>query len=536
MGQIVVRKPGIQTSQPSGNKQRPIYTLDIETDPFEYMLVPEPFVIGFYWDGGFKYFWGKDCVAEMRDFIAGFPPGIIYIHNGGRFDLFYLMEWLTGKLMIVNSRIIKCGMNTDSSGAHEIRDSYAIMPFALKQYKKDDIDYNKLKKRVRNKHREEIIRYLKSDCVYLYELCTSFVGRFGEQLTIGSTAMKELQKIHKFDDLTEKQDADLRAYYYGGRVQYFKRGVIKGPVKIFDVNSMYPFAMRDFSHPIGKPSYVSDEITKDTCFVLVEGQNNGAFPVRDNSGIRFDVRNGIFAVTIHEYKAAISLGLFEPKRIIECTNFVSRSSFAKFVTTFYDLRNEAKASGNDTYSLFYKFILNSAYGKFAQNPENYFDYQITDASEYVGEGWEPCFIVDDKYIIYKKPSMHFTRHNVATAASITGAARSVLMRAIAKATNPIYCDTDSIICEDLSGVEIHGSNLGAWKLESTGDKIAVAGKKLYAVFNGKECVKHACKGVRITPEEIERVASGDVVQFNKESPSFRWDGSAIFISRRVRAT
>jgi hypothetical protein len=50
---------------------------------------------------------------------------------------------------------------------------------------------------------------------------------------------------------------------------------------------------------------------------------------------------------------------------------------------------------------------------------------------------------------------------------------------------PIYCDTDSIICEAFGG-NLHDTELGGWKIEAEGDYAAIAGKKLYAVFdNGK---------------------------------------------------
>lgn len=540
----------------------PIYTLDIETDPFEHGKMIYPFCLGFYDGVTFKSTWGPKCVQEMRKWVEGLPAGIIYIHNGGRFDLFYLMDWLSGKMMIINSRIVRARMDT-GSGIHEIRDSYAIMPFALRQYKKDDIDYNLLRKEVREKHKKEIISYLKGDCVYLHELCSAFVEKFGPQITIGSTAMKELKKIHQFQELNERDDEEIRSnYYYGGRVQCFQKGVVNQPVKIFDVNSMYPHAMQSFKHPLGAPVSVTKKISKNTCFVTAEGKNYGAFPSREKGGgLRFDIEEGTFGVSIHEWKTALALGLFVPSRIVRCYNFDNRGTFSDFVSHFYNARAEAKASNDATSALFYKYILNSAYGKFAQNPENYFDYKIApDTEDFRMDGWEPDMI-DDVFghIIWRKPSDSFIRHNVATAASITGAARSILMRAIAYAKNPIYCDTDSIICEDLEGVEIDDKKLGAWKLEGIGSRAAVAGKKLYAIFSdtcpscGSQsqvkrheecfdkwhehgCIKQANKGVRISPEEIEAVCSGHVIQFEKDSPSFKWDGTHKFIRRKVRMT
>lgn len=534
---------------------KPIYTGDTETDPFAHGDLPEVFVIAFYDpEHGYKYFWGANWKAEASQYLETLPDGIVYFHNGGKFDFFYVMDWFVGPMMIVNGRIIKA----NTIHGHEFRDSYAIMPFALSAYKKDEMDYNLLKKSKREKNKAKIISYLKGDVVYLHELVTDFIDTFGPQLTIGTTSMKELQKVHTFASLAESQDEELRRdYYYGGRVQCFQKGIVTGNLKVYDVNSMYPFVMRDYLHPIGRPSCTTKKIGKETCFVSAEGINRGAFPVREKQGIRFDIdgrermpdgTRRIFHVTIHEYNTAIAHGLFEPTRIIRAINFDRRSTFKEFVNKFYDLRVQAKIDNDISRTLFYKFVLNSAYGKFAQNPKNYFDYQITDISEYP-KNWTVCnghdnskscpnshreYVMDDKYIIWSNPSENNTRHNVATAASITGAARSVLMGAIAKAINPIYCDTDSLICEGLKGVQIHGSELGAWKLEESGTLAAIAGKKLYAVFDNEKCVKQANKGVRISAQDIKDICSGETVTFRKDSPSFSWDGTHKFITRRVR--
>ena len=75
------------------------------------------------------------------------------------------------------------------------------------------------------------------------------------------------------------------------------------------------------------------------------------------------------------------------------------------------------------------------------------------------------------------------------------------MRAIHRADTPYYCDTDSIICKALpegGGVRIHPTDLGAWKIEATGDKIAVAVKSCIVSGEDGEVVKLASKGVRMS--------------------------------------
>ena len=515
---------------------QPIYTLDIETDPFAHGVIPKPFAIGFYDGETFTHFWGAGCIQKMRDHVESLPAGIIYLHNGGKFDLYYLLDWLTGDTKIINGRIVLSHMRA-VKGLHELRDSYAIMPFKLKQYKKDDIDYNLLKRECRDANRDEIVSYLKGDCVYLHELCLIFLENFGLRLTIGSAAMNELKEYHSFERLLPEQDADIRSnFYFGGRVQCFKKGIINKPLKIYDVNSMYPFAMRNYMHPVSMPYGESKKICSDTCFVVCEGRNYGAFPIREKLGIRFDVEDGVFAVSIHEWKAAVNLGLFEPRKIIRCLNFRDRSTFKNFVDAFYDERKKATDSGDTTRAKLLKYVLNSSYGKFGQNPTNFFDYKITShREELISHGWECDEILwDFDIIVWRKKSKNQLLHNIATAASVTGAARAILMEAIANSTNPVYCDTDSLICEELNGVEKDASKLGAWKLEGEGNRAAIGGKKLYAIFDGENCIKLASKGVRLEPSQIVDICNGAVIEYVKESPSYKLSGAHTFIKRKVR--
>jgi DNA polymerase type B, organellar and viral len=566
--------PEFEEEKPK-HKQLPIYTLDLETDPFLNGRYPEAFCAGLFTGTEFYSTWGENCVAEMHEIVKGLPPGIIYIHNGGRFDVFYLMRWVVGhQATIINSRVVKA-LADCHGGKHQIRDSYAIMPFALAKYKKDEIDYKLFEKDVRELHREKIVTYLKGDCVYLHELCSAFVEMWpNTPLTIGSTAMGELKKLHVFENLGPITDNDIRSkYYYGGRVECFKSGILRGNWNVFDVNSMYPYVMKEFLHPVEMPGIDTKKIRSTTCFLTVEGKNYGAFPCRTKTGLRFDIEDGIFHVTIHEWETALRYNLFEPRKIHRCVNFRNRSSFGEFIDTFYDRCNAAKAANDDIHTLFYKFVLRSSYGKFAQNPEHYYDYTISKPdADLRGLGWIPSLIPDvaipedDDFIVWKKRSKIITRYNVATAASITGGARALLMEGIAKAKNPIYCDTDSLICEDLPGVQTNIMDLGGWKLEATADKACIGGKKLYALFSSDQkvikkyitdksdasikwmpiytnefgqpeiCVKQANKGVALSSDEIQEVCNGRTVQSRRDAPSFKLDGSYNFISRKVRMT
>lgn len=514
-----------------------VCTVDSETDPFKYGRIPKPFVIGFFDGQIFHHFWGDDCVKQFIAFISTIDePMIIYAHNGGRYDFIFMLEHIARDVFIIGSRLVKGWI-----GIHQIRDSYAILPMALKQYQKDDIDYELMEAEKREDNRKEIIDYLKGDCIYLHELVTAFHLEFGDKLTVGSASMTELRKIIPFDKLQAHDDGVIREWYFGGRNQCFKGGVFKGDFKIYDVNSMYPFVMRAKRHPIGDKYSIGHNITKKTMFVKVRGRNLGrigAFPVKTKLGLDFNQEYGDFYVSIHELEAAQDTGLFHVEKVLMTLDFEKIGDFSEFIDHFYDMRLKAKAAKDKIHDLFYKLIMNSSYGKTGQNPEDFCEHALT-LGELMpeDEGW--------KIIVEMHPIMFWERPNpkqfggyyhVGIAASITGAARAELLRGLAGATNPLYCDTDSIIAESVSGIKISETELGGWKCEGQADTMAIAGKKLYAAWSNGECVKSASKGARLEPNEILTIAKGGMVKYDHDAPKFDLAGGARFISRRMKMT
>lgn len=551
---------------------RRITTLDFETDPFAYGVRVKPFLAGYYDGENFQSWWNEKCVTQFLSFMDGQQASYVYAHNGGKFDfLLGLLEHAQGPVCIINGRIVECTI-----GRHIYRDSYSILPIPLKAYDKDDIDYNKLHRHRRENHREEILKYLRKDCVALHQLVSAFIDELGNKLTIASAALKQLEKYHDFERGDASFDDKFRkAYYYGGRVQCFKTGIVKQSLKIYDVNSMYPFVMKNFLHPVGTATHISKRIEEDTCFITAEGRNMGAFPQRLKDGsLSFEIKSGIFSVTIHEWNAALDTGTFKPLRIIQTIGIKNRTSFSEFVDHFYDARQSAKSHGDRVRDIFYKLVLNSSYGKFAQNCKNFSEYRIEPINirladpcplckgkgdnakcewcEGYGTAWIKAHIREGKYCIWKQPTIRKAYYNIATGASITGAARAMLLRGLSNAKRPIYCDTDSIICESLKG-DFSETELGAWKCEGEGDIAAIAGKKLYAIFTGKKpkvkpgdtepkktshgwCIKKAHKGARLEPSQIIRIARGQVIETRSETPSFNLAGDVKFTRRRLKRT
>lgn len=548
-------------------------TYDVETDPFKAGRVPVPFAVGFYDGEEYHEWWGSDCIEQSMEYIASRQDDLlVYVHNGGNFDFAFLLPHADFAIqpLVINKRLV-----TAWFAGQEFRDSLRIIPVALSQYRKDEIDYKKLERRVRERHKAEILSYLRTDCEALHELVTSYHERFGDKVTIASTALPLLHAHHGYERLSEGMDAQLRRFYTGGRVQCFATGVFHGSFIIVDRNSMYPAVMLEYPHPIGNSWRVNDRITDSTWFVRWRGKSNGCAYTARGFGLSFEHGTDDYLSTIHELKAGIATGTIEIDYIYETWDCDLWTKFDAFVRTYYELRKEAKRNGDKAGDIFYKLILNSAYGKLGMDPRLHETFRITGwgyippgGTTHQGRenGWSLDVIFGGKkpqYCIWKKPS--HTRwnnfHNVATAASITGGARANLLLNIHRADNPLYCDTDSLICEGFSGPL--GDDLGQWKIEAKGCLVAISGRKTYVVYAEEPpaeppkwfkedpkghtykdpvtrktlyCIKKASKGFNLTGNDLIAVAQGREMKWSNPVPTFKLDGSVEWVERTMRRT
>ena len=527
-----------------------ICIFDSETDPFETGATIKPFTCGFYDGEDYVDFWGDDCIDQFGRYMNTRRGErlLIYAHNLGGFDVHFLYDYFDSDIapLVIGSRLAKVGIF-----GQEWRDSLKIIPIPLRDFQKDVFDYSKNKRAVREDHKDEIRLYQMHDCEYLYTLVSEFHATFGNRITIGNAAINMLQSFYGFDRLSGRQDANIRDFYFGGRNQCFETGILNDDWKVYDVNSMYPSVMKNYQHPIGGILHNSKVIGDDTFFVELDAWNNGCLPIRGNGNdLDFTCKFGRFFATIHELRAGLETGDVRIKKINRCINIYAHTDFSEFVDHFYLARQEAKANGDKVRDIFYKLILNTAYGKFSQNPERYGDYFIGMPWEVPEDGmfhatinpngWKPKYD-NGKRIIWERDSHRDggrrpNYFNVATGASITGAARAELYKGLRAADRPIYCDTDSIICRGLNA-RLSENELGGWKLEASGSRMGIAGKKLYALFDtNNNVIKKASKGANLSGEDILRVASGEVIRYKYEIPTFGLDGSVTYIERDIQRT
>lgn len=561
------------------DRKRQIAVLDFETDPFD----PEtqspvyPFTACIYSEDFEIVIWQTDLalfIAELLSALDGLPNAYtIYAHNGGKFDFMFLIHKLRGRVSFKGRALMAAKI-----GVHELRDSTHILPMKLSDWSKDDFDYTKMKSDKRHAYKDEIIRYMISDCKKLFQIVKAFVDEFGFKLTIGQAAMSGLKQHYTVAKLGEHTDAALRPFFFGGRVECLAgAGHFVGAYQLYDVNSMYPHSMANFKHPIGS-HYTwrrRGGITSKTVFLELTARNyrpggiGGLVTRRQNDEGQWEttatMERGTFRTTLWEFEAAVDLGLIDQVEIhqyVDCDQF---TDFSDFIVPMYERRFETKsqmkvmrAAGVDEEApeylnvkkedIFLKFLLNNSYGKFAMNPRKFKDAYFTDPGAARPKGFEeiraPIYRCPE-YDVWERPAPRRNYSNVGTAASITGRARSIIMRAIAGAVDPIYCDTDSLICRSISGVEISDTKLGAWKLEDSFDEVAIAGKKLYACLSRgkagqKDRIKVRSKGVRegaLGWNDILKLLDDEIIPVVASfAPAFRKDQSQHYIPRNVRRT
>jgi len=524
-------------------RKKKIAVFDFETDPFEYMRVPKVFAAGFYDGDVYKNWWGDDSLTQFIAYLDTRMPLLLYAHNGGKFDFHFMLEHkaIQNPLTICNGRILKA-----TCGNHELRDSFAAVPVALSQYHKDVIDITKFERPEREKHKDEILSYLKTDCTSLYSLINKFVDQFGRKLTVGAAALTQLKKMHPFDSVDEKTDTLLRPYYIGGRVQPFQSGKLIGDWKIYDVNSMYPYVMSEQKHPIGK-SYFYTDPTRDTLkklmekditfFATIVAESDGALPFREKNGLFFPKRVDEYQVTSHELKVGIQLGLVNVIAVTEIICCNKYGNFSEYVYKYVAQKILGKENKDKALEIFAKLLLNSAYGKTGQDPNSFYDWHIAftrverPSHDLDFTLYQEC----EQYEIWRKPSPVPCYHNVGIAASVTGAARAVLLRGLHSSTNVAYCDTDSIICESLDA-DLHPTRLGAWDCEAQGDELYIGGKKMYSLYRDGEPIKKASKGAKLSNDQIKLVCEGEKIKWDNAAPSFSIKSAPKFISREIKKT
>lgn len=531
--------------------EREIWAVDAETDPFKAGRIPRPFIWGAYNGSEYHEFRSVDELLEFlcaRDCIA-------YAHNGGRFDWHYLLPHVPPftSCMVISGRLAKFKI-----GLCEFRDSFNIMPMPLRaggaKFEIEDFTIFERDQRELPTNREIIRERLRTDCLYLYRMLETFFLEFGLHLTISSASMSCWAKIAEVEkpETTSEFYARIAPYYFGGRVECFSKGIIETPFQIIDINSAYPYAMT-FLHPYGDTIAESQSLPNSRsgiqrAFITLECRAVGCFPLRaEDGGLSFpaDGDRRTFHVTGWEFLSALETGALPEYEIRSVLHLPESIEFNSYLKHFYQMKTAAKAAGDAARYEFAKRFLCSLYGKFGSNPDNYSEYQLVPPrfieAACERDGYSFCAELGDHALLSRPLSDVKKRfYNVGCAASITGFVRAYGWRAMHSVRTGHaqihYIDTDCLHATSTGTLELDDNRLGAWKLEATCTYGAYAGKKLYACKTSDGKWKTASKGVKLSADEIVRIARGEVVTFDPKVPQYSMHRGIHFVPRKIRRT
>lgn len=268
--------------------------------------------------------------------------------------------------------------------------------------------------------------------------------------------------------LSSEDDAFCRMSYKGGWVYCnpkYQNQELEN-VSVFDVNSLYPYVMKNMPLPEGKPYYRppfpgecyivnfnTEFYLKDGYFPTIQIKHSGRY----NETEYLTESKGITNLTL----TSVDFELFKKHYEVDFIGDAKYRSFdikvgllGPYIDKWMKVKVQASQSGQQDLKYISKRWLNSPYGKTGMRGDrvNKIPVEITN------------------HIIFKDQDTHAETVYVPYASFVCAWARYItISTAQQNYDNFVYADTDSvhIIGEPHGDMNIHPTNLGAWKHEGT---------------------------------------------------------------------
>ncbi|XP_074313961.1 LOW QUALITY PROTEIN: DNA polymerase-like [Silene latifolia] len=516
---------------------------------------------------------------------------IIYFHNLGRFDGLFLIKHLTLhhqdlriKPLIRNYTIYEITVYSKKRLLFRFRDSLHLLPNDLQSLamnlcpeygSKGSVDFSKVTLETISSMKETLISYMKQDIHLLGGIMLKFQNLYFiayqadilDKLTTPSHALSLFRswfyndKKHYIHIPDENTDNFIRGGYYGGHTDaYLPYGK---DLYYYDVNSLYPYIMREYPMPGGKPVWHSnfENMDLDQIFGFIEAYiecpesiKKPFLPYKDPKTGTLIFPTGTFIGVYYseELKFARQIGY----KIIPLNGYIfekMESPFIGYVNDLFESRSKAKLEGNDSLSFIYKLLMNSLYGRFGINPES-------TKTEICDEERSNLFLKtkgikkftkikeDLNMITYINkrgrgggPSEYYIPKMAAVqiSAAITASARIYMYPFISR-DDCYYTDTDSIVLGNpLPDEFISSTELGKFKLE---DKIKegvfLAPKSYYysRYSSEKDVLKYKGAGKEFVTKDwfLEQYREPDRIQTVPIISHFKRDWDSLDIRKEER--
>lgn len=332
------------------------------------------------------------------------------------------------------------------------------------------------------------------------------------KVTVSSTAIdyfrrKFLKEVWPQED-RKKINLCYQAYY-GGRTEAFHRGIFDsdnyGVIKSYDVNSLYPFCLKQFKYPYPKTSEMKGKLScndpedfEGVGYFTMKAPDDMHIPVLPvkTDKLRFPVGTFTGCYDFNSIRLALNNG-YEIEKIYG--GLVYEHTFKPFIDMIeklYNLRKSLKSAQNPA-EKGAKLIMNSFYGKFAYNYAN---------KEMLGNVDDVLSVLGTSAQIFPTGSKKIFRIRTTQNSKIpnyvfpiyplyvTSYARQTMFNLFKKigVKNVLYSDTDCIFTTK----NVNTSNeLGDLKLENAFKELIIVKPKFYSgkTIEGKDLIK--VKGV-----------------------------------------
>lgn len=364
-----------------------------------------------------------------------------------------------------------------------IYDSLKKLPFSVRviaeafhlPIKKGEIDYRK-ERPLGYKPTDEEIDYLRNDCEIVARALKIQIDEGLTRMTIGSDALNMFMSMTRsfentFPVLPIEIDSDIRralrgGYTYANRVYQNK---LIGCGVVYDVNSMYPWAMHECLMPYGEPVFFEGEYEPDSRYPLYIQHLFIDVKIKPNHIPTLQVKNNRFYNgreyldetdgDVELWLTNIDLEMIEAHYDILNITYINGWKFkgtTGIFNEYIDKYMEIKKREKGAIRQIAKLLLNNLFGKFTSNPNHTGRHPILDDNEIVRYEMNEEEIGEP---IYTAVGIFITSYS---RQRIERSAQSVYDRFL-------YADTDSIhlIGNEIPGIPIDDVELGYFKLEST---------------------------------------------------------------------
>ena len=466
-----------------------------------------------------------DTLDAFIERISG-ESAVIFFHNLA-FDGAFIFDWLLNNgYTHTDSENLKDGEFTtliSDTGKHysakvswrdkdtftEFHDSLKKLPMSVdriaKAYKlefeKLEIDYHE-KRPIGHVLTLQEKRYIASDVIIVAMALHEQISRKMVKLTIGADSLHEFKSLFGnarfrkiFPELDHTVDKDIRQAYRGGwtYLPKYEANKLVGRGKVYDVNSLYPYVMREFPMPYGDPEWFNGvpEDSPHPQFVT-----SVTFTARLRKGFlpciqikRHSIFNDVEYLDLIDEPTTLAvthvdLELWQKHYDMDILSFNGGWAFRECSGVFNEYIHKwltIKENSDGGLREIAKLHLNSLYGKFATNTNCTGKYPY----------------LDDDGVVQLKLGEDDTRDPVYTPVGvmITAYARMVTITAAQENYDRfLYADTDSIHLrgtEQPSGI-IVGKQLGEWKHEYDFTLAKFMRSKRYMEIESQPCRDTCC--------------------------------------------